>query len=169
MSRLIWQSWCLWSEVCHTIYIYSYFQLVISPKLRRTTTRWLKMKSYASKKNPDSPVKIIFWHRSEVTFLIKRPLKQKQHNKNHMATIPHCHLSSAPLWPSPRPISKLSLKRQCVIAPLCGPRGALWITPLAAVNGTLLSHSITQSTPPTWQDKQQDQEVAPSCQSQNNC
>lgn len=40
------------------------------------------------------------------------------------------------------------------------------------MNGTLLSHSITQSTPPTWQDKQWAQAVAerlsPSRQSHNN-
>lgn len=41
-----------------------------------------------------------------------------------------------------------------VQGPLPSSCAALWITPRAAVSGTLLSHSITRSTPPTWQDKQ---------------
>lgn len=44
---------------------------------------------------------------------------------------------------------------------------------LAELNGTLLSHVITQFTPPTWQDKQRGQAAAeqpsPSCQSRRNC
>lgn len=39
-------------------------------------------------------------------------------------TILHCHLSSAPLWLSPRLISKLALRRQCAIAPLYGTEGS---------------------------------------------
>lgn len=42
----------------------------------------------------------------------------------HKITVPHCHLSSAPLWPSPRLITKPALKRQCAIAPLCGTEGS---------------------------------------------
>lgn len=58
-------------------------------------------------------------------------------------------------------MSVVALERQCVMAPLCGSeRRALWITPLAAMNGTLLSHSITQFTPPPWQDKPWAQAVA---------
>lgn len=42
----------------------------------------------------------------------------------HQITISHYHPSSAPLWPSPRLISKLALEGQCVIAPLCGTEGS---------------------------------------------
>lgn len=42
----------------------------------------------------------------------------------HKITIIHYHLPSAPLWPSPRLISKLPLERQCAIAPLYGAEGS---------------------------------------------
>lgn len=79
--------------------------------------------------------------------------KTENNDNNNKHPFTPQSLTSPRLWPSAHHTDN-------VRAPLTHPpsrvepNGALWITPHAAVNGTLLSHSITQSTPPAWQDKQ---------------
>lgn len=81
--------------------------------------------------------------------------KKIENNNNNKHPLTPQSLTSPHFWPSAHHTDNVQAPPPPAPPPYrVEPNEALWITPHAVVNGTLLSHSITQSTPPAWQDKQ---------------